>query len=104
MNLDSQGTITSLQPTPSSNCGNESSAASIYYNIILGCIANQDNEATDWNKVAGKAIGKMISTTANKTLGGDYIGNIDMKVMLFENNTTNERDSSYFKLPISFDR
>lgn len=27
-----------------------------------------------------------------------------MKVMLFENNTTNERDSSYFKLPISLDR
>ena len=104
VNLDFQGTITNLQPTPSSNCGNESSAASIYYNIILGCIANQDNEATDWNKVAGKAIGKMISTTANKTLGGDYIGNIDMKVMLFENNTTNERDSSYFKLPISLDR
>ena len=104
VNLDFQGTITNLQPTPSSNCGNESSAASIYYNIILGCIANQDNEATDWNKVAGKAIGKMISTTANKTLGGDYIGSIDMKVMLFENNTTNERDSSYFKLPISLDR
>ena len=104
VNLDFQGTITTLQPVPSSNCGNESSAASIYYNIFLGCIANQDNESTDWNKLAGKAIGKMISTTANKTLGGDYIGDIDMKVMLFENNTTNERDSSYFKLPISLDR
>lgn len=104
VNLDFQGTITNLQPNPSSNCGNESSAASIYYNIFLGCIANQDNETTDWNKLAGKAIGKVISTTANKTLGGDYIGDIDMKVMLFENNTTNEKDSSYFKLPISLDR
>lgn len=104
VNLDIQGTITNLQPTPSSNCGNESSAASIYYNIFLGCIANQDNETTDWNKLAGKAIGKVISSTANKTLGGDYIGDIDMKVMLFENNTTNEKDSSYFKLPISLDR
>ena len=104
VNLDFQGTITNVQPIPSSNCGNESSAASIYYNIFLGCIANQDNETTDWNKLAGKAIGKMITTTANKTLGGDYIGDIDMKVMLFENNTTNEKDSSYFKLPISLDR
>ena len=104
VNLDIQGTITNLQPNPSSNCGNESSAASIYYNIFLGCIANQDNETTDWNKLAGKAIGKVISSTANKTLGGEYIGDIDMKVMLFENNTTNEKDSSYFKLPISLDR
>lgn len=104
VNLDFQGTITNMQPNPSSNCGNESSAASIYYNIFLGCIANQNNETTDWNKLAGKAIGKVISSTANKTLGGDYIGDIDMKVMLFENNTTNEKDSSYFKLPISLDR
>ncbi|WP_407444736.1 hypothetical protein [Fibrobacter sp.] len=104
VNLDIQGTITNLQPNPSSNCGNESSAASVYYNIFLGCIANQDNETTDWNKLAGKAIGKVISSTANKTLGGEYIGDIDMKVMLFNNNTTNERDSSYFKLPISLDR
>lgn len=104
VNLDFQGTITTLQPNPSSNCGNESNAASIYYNIFLGCIANQDNETTDWNKLAGKAIGKVISSTANKTLGGEFIGDIDMKVMLFNNNTTNDKDSSYFKLPISLDR
>ena len=46
----------------------------------------------------------MISTTANKTLGGEYIGDIDMKVMLFSNNTTSDKDSSYFKIPISLDR
>ena len=57
--------------------------AQAYYNIILGCIADNNDESTDWNKIAGKAIGKVISTTANKTLGGDYIGDIDMKVMLF---------------------
>ena len=46
----------------------------------------------------------MLSTTANKTLGGEYIGDIDMKVMLFSNNTTGDKDSSYFKIPISLDR
>jgi hypothetical protein len=71
---------------------------------LLGCIADDTGEETDWNKLAGKAIGKVISSTANKTLGGDYIGDIDMKVMLFESNTTGDRDSSYVKIPISLDR
>lgn len=104
INLDIQGTITNPQPTPSSNCGTESSSAAIYYNIFLGCVANDFNEATDWNKIAGKAIGKVLSSTANRTLGGEYIGDIDMKVMLFNNTTTSEKDSSYFKVPVSLDR
>ena len=104
INLELQGTISNLQAVPSSNCGTDASAASIYYNILLGCIANENGEETDWNKLAGKAIGKVITTTANKTLGGDYIGDIDMKVMFFENNTTSDKDSSYFKVPISLDR
>ena len=103
INFDIQGTITNPQPNPSSNCGTESTAAATYYNIFLGCIANESGESTDWNKLAGKAIGKVISSTANKTLGGDYIGDIDMKVMLFDN-SSNEKDSSYVKVPISLDR
>lgn len=104
INFDITGTITNPQPTPTSNCGTESSSAATYYNIILGCIADNNNESTDWNKIAGKAIAKVLSSTANKTLGGEYIGDIDMKVMLFNNNTTSDKDSSYFKLPISLDR
>lgn len=104
VNLDIQGTVTNPQPMPSSNCGTESSSAAIYYNVLLGCIADEGGESTDWNRIAGKAIGKVISTTANKTLGGDYIGDIDMKVMLFDNTTTSDKDSSYFKIPVSLDR
>lgn len=104
VNFDIMGTITNPQPTPSSNCGSESSAAAIYYNIFLGCISDDSGEPTDWNKIAGKAIGKVLTTTANKTLGGEYIGDIDMKVMLFNNSTSSDKDSSYFKLPISLDR
>lgn len=105
INLNIQGTITNPQPMPSSNCGTESSSAAIYYNVLLGCIADEGGgENMDWNKIAGKAIGKVISTAANKTLGGDYIGDIDMKVMLFDNTTTSEKDSSYFKIPVSLDR
>ena len=104
INLDMQGTLTNPQATPNSNCGRESSSAAIYYNIFLGCIADDTDENTDWNKLAGKAIGKFLSSTANKTLGGEYIGDIDMKVMLFNSNTSNDRDSSYFKVPVSLDR
>lgn len=104
INLDIQGTISNPQPIPSSNCGTEATTASIYYNVFLGCIADGGDESTDWNKLAGKAIGKVISATANKTLGGDYIGDIDMKVMIFDNTTTSDKDSSYFKVPISMDR
>ena len=104
INFDIQGTITNPQPNPNSNCGTESSAAATYYNIFLGCIASESGESTDWNKLAGKAIGKVISSTANKTLGGDYIGDIDMKVKLFNNSSNSEKDSSYFKVPISLDR
>ncbi|PWJ68546.1 MULTISPECIES: hypothetical protein [unclassified Fibrobacter] len=104
INLDIQGTISNPQPVPSSNCGTEATTASIYYNVFLGCIADGGDESTDWNKLAGKAIGKVISATANKTLGGDYIGDIDMKVMIFDNTTTSDKDSSYFKVPISMDR
>lgn len=104
INFDILGTLVNPQPTPRSNCGNESSAAAIYYNIFLGCIAENTDESTDWNKLAGKAIGKVLSSTANKTLGGEYIGDIDMKVMLFNSNTSSEKDSSYFKMPISLDK
>lgn len=104
INFDIQGTITNPQPNPSSNCGTESTAADTYKNIFLGCIATESGGSADWNKLAGKAIGKVISSTANKTLGGDYIGDIDMKVMLFDNGSSSEKDSSYVKVPISLDR
>ncbi len=105
VNIDINGTITNPQPTPNSYCGTETTPAAIYYNIFLGCITEDPTgESVDWNKLAGTAIGKVISTTANKTLGGNYIGNIDMKMRIFSNTETLEEDSSYVKIPISLDK
>ncbi len=105
IHIDILGTITNPQVTPYSYCGNETSTAAIYYNIFLGCVSEEMNdESVDWNRLAGSAIGKMISSTANKTLGGNYIGNIDMKMRIFSNTETLEEDSSYVKIPISLDR
>lgn len=105
VHLDIQGSITTPQPNPYSYCGNNSSTVSTYYNIFLGCVSeNPSDEAMDWNKVAGSLIGKILSSTANKTLGGNYIGNIDMKMRIFSNTETLEKDSSYVKIPISLDK
>lgn len=105
VHIDIQGTITNPQPNPYSYCGGDASTATTYYNILLGCISeNPSEEAVDWNRLAGSAIGKILSTTANKTLGGNYIGNIDMKMRIFSNTETLEEDSSYVKIPISLDR
>lgn len=105
INLNIMGTINAPQIIPSSSCANESSAANMYYNIFLGCISDENSSsATDWNKLAGKAIGKALSSTANKTLGTNFIGDIDMKIQLFNSTNTSEKDSTYFRLPISLDR
>jgi hypothetical protein len=103
--LNFMGSVTNPQPVPSSNCGTESSPATIYYNILLGCIS-EDQSATsiDRNKVAGKIIGGVLTSTANKTLGGDYVGDIDMKLRFFSDSPTQEKDSSYLRIPISLDR
>ena len=105
VSIDVQGTITNPQPTPHSYCGTETSTSALYYNIFLGCVTeSQADESVDWNKLAGTALGKMISSAANRTLGGNYIGNIDMKMKIFSDNDTQEEDSSYVKIPISLDR
>jgi hypothetical protein len=54
--------------------------------------------------VAGKIIGGVLTSTANKTLGGDYVGDIDMKLRFFSDSPTQEKDSSYLRIPISLDR
>ncbi len=103
--LNFMGSVTNPQPIPSSNCGTESSPAAIYYDILLGCIANdQSSSSIDRNKVAGKIIGGVLTSTANKTLGGEYVGDIDMKLRFFSDSPSQEKDSSYLRVPISLNR
>ena len=89
---------------PSANCGVDDSPASLYYSVLLGCMSEEENSSIDRNKVAGKLIGSVRTTTANKTLGGEYVGDIDMKLKLFDEETISEKDSSYLMIPISLDR
>lgn len=102
--LDILGTVLAPKPMPSANCGVDDSPASLYYSVLLGCISEEESSTIDRNKVAGKLIGSVISSTANKTLGGEYVGDIDMKFKLFDEETISEKDSSYLMIPISLDR
>ena len=103
--LNITGTVTNPQPLPTMDCGTESTPAAVYYSILLGCVAeDQSSTPIDRNRIAGKVIGGMLSSTANKAFGGDYVGDIDMKLPLFNDNAATEKDSSYLRIPISLDR
>jgi len=104
VHLDILGSITEPKPIPTANCGIDASPASLYYSVLLGCISENQNSIIDRNKVAGKIIGSVLTSTANKTLGGNYVGDIDMKLQFFSDETTSEKDSSYLMIPISLDR
>ena len=103
--FDITGTLLSPQPAPSANCGIESSPALIYYSILLGCVSqNYQSYGLDKNKLTGKLLGNLLATTANKGLGGDYIGDVDLKMRIFDNASAQEKDSSYLRIPVSLDR
>jgi len=103
--LNISGTVTNPQPLPTMDCGTESTPAAVYYSIILGCVAeDQSSTPINRNRIAGKVLGGMLSSTANKAFGGEYVGDIDMKLPLFSDNATSEKDSNYLRIPISLDR
>lgn len=105
VHLTIKGNIANPQIIPESSCGGESTSAAVYYNIFAGCIADENtSNVTNWNKLVSKFFGKTISSEFNKRLGGDYIGNIDMKVNIFNSNENLEQDTSYVRIPISLDQ
>ncbi len=104
VHLDILGSVIAPKPMPSANCGVDDSPASLYYSVLLGCISEEENSSIDRNKVAGKLIGSVLTSTANKTLGGEYVGDIDMKFKLFNEESIAEKDSSYLMIPISLNR
>ena len=104
VHLDILGSIIAPKPMPSANCGVDDSPASLYYSVLLGCISEEESSTIDRNKVAGKLIGSVLTSTANRTLGGEYVGDIDMKFKLFNEESVAEKDSSYLMIPISLDR
>ena len=103
--LNVTGTLTHPQPQPVANCGIESSPAVIYYSILLGCVSQTNqSESFDKNKFTGRLLGNLLTSTANKGLGGSYIGDIDLKMKIFDNSAVAEKDSSYLRIPVSLDK
>jgi len=100
------GPFAKLNMQPTANCDIEASPALIYYSMLLGCISEDyaSGVYVDRNKVAGKFLGKLMSSAINKSVGGNMIGNIDLKMQIFDEKNSAEQDTAYIRVPISLSR
>jgi len=102
------GPFAKLNMQPTANCDIEASPALIYYSMLLGCISEDYTDAIiDRNKAdryTGKFLGKLMSSTINKGLGGNVVGDIDLKMQIFNEKNSTEQDTSYIRVPISLSR
>lgn len=101
ININMSGPLAQLNMEPTANCNIEASPALIYYSMLLGCISTdtESENSFDKNKMAGKLIGKLMSSTINRGVGSDLVGDIDVKYM-FDKQNTQEYDTSYIRIPI----
>jgi len=104
--LNITGPFAKLNMQPTANCNIEASPALIYYSMLLGCISEDYTSGTniDRNKVAGKFLGKIMSSAINKGFGGNVVGNIDLKYQIFSEKNSTEQDTNYIRVPISLSR
>jgi len=107
MNITGPFAKWNMQPT--ANCDIEASPALIYYSMLLGCISEDYTSGAfiDRNKAdkyTGKLLGKLVSSTINKGLGGNVVGDIDLKMQIFREKNSTEQDTMYIRVPISLSR
>jgi len=100
------GPFAKLNMQPTANCDIEASPALIYYSMLLGCISEDYTSGVnvDRNKVAGKLLGKLMSSAINKGFDGNVVGNIDLKYQIFSEKNSTEQDTNYIRVPISLSR
>jgi hypothetical protein len=105
VSIDVTGPLTRLSMQPSTNCDIEASPALIYYSMLLGCISEDYDSGSSFNRdrVAGKIIGKTMSSTINRIVGGNVIGDVDFKWKLL-NDVKQEEDTNYVRVPVSLSK
>ena len=97
------GSLAQLNMQPTTSCNIEASPALIYYSMLLGCISDNDEAGGfDGNKFVSKIAGKFLSSTGNKILGGNVIGDIDLK--WWSNETAQYQDTTYIRVPFSLSK
>jgi len=109
INMNITGPFAKWNMQPTANCDIEASPALIYYSMLLGCISEDYTSGTFMDrskadKYAGKFLGKLMSSTINKGLGGNVVGNIDFKWQIFSEKNSTEQDTNYVRVPISLSR
>jgi hypothetical protein len=103
--VDIAGPLSKLNVQPSTNCNIEASPALIYYSMLLGCISENYEEGSnfDRDRITGKIFGKAMSSTINSIVGGDVVGNIDFKWRIL-NDAQQEQDTNYARIPIKLSK
>jgi hypothetical protein len=102
ISLNVTGTFSKFNMQPSASCNVEASPALIYYSMLLGCISEnyESGNVLDRNKLAGKILGSFISSTANRGLGDNVVGDIALKWAFFDD-IQQEQDTNYVRVPFS---
>jgi len=103
--VDITGQLSKLNVQPSTNCNIEASPALIYYSMLLGCISEnyEDGTGFDRDRITGKIFGKAMSSTINRIVGGNVVGDMDFKWRIL-NDVQQEQDTNYVRVPISLSR
>lgn len=103
--LNVNGPLNKLSVQPTTGCNIDTSPATIYYSVLLGCMSREtDGENNfDSDKFFGKVIGKLMTSTGNKVFGQNVIGDIDFKWAFNEDNKQ-EQDTNYIRIPVSLSK
>ncbi|MDR0517526.1 MAG: hypothetical protein LBH25_10835 [Fibromonadaceae bacterium] len=106
ISLNVTGTFSKFNMQPSTSCNVDASPALIYYSMLLGCISENYESNIDLNKHTGRLLSSLISSTANKGLGENVVGDIELKWKLDQlglglGGVPKERDTNYVRIPFS---
>ncbi|GHV10720.1 hypothetical protein AGMMS49938_00230 [Fibrobacterales bacterium] len=106
VNVNLDGTFSRLNMQPTTNCNIEASPALIYYSMMLGCISAdyESNTSFSKNKFTGMMLGKLMTSGANRVIGGNVVGDIEFNMLDFFDEEKPERDTNYVRVPISLAR
>ena len=99
------GPLAKLNMEPTASCDIEASPALIYYSMLLGCISRdyESGVSIDRDRAFGKLVGKTMSSTINRVVGGNMVGDIDFK-WKWLNEASQEEDTNYVRIPIDLSK
>jgi len=105
ISINVTGPLAKLNMEPTASCDIEASPALIYYSMLLGCISRDYESGVNFDpdRTLGKIFGKTMSSAINRVVGGNMIGDIDLKWRIL-NEEKQEEDTNYVRIPVDLSR